>query len=779
MAGTICHERSKGSSVKILNRCLGSTRLCLLPLALLALSAAAQNNAPKGWIWAGGNSTLVPDNGNPGDVGRPGVYGRLGVPAPTNMPGARDSAATWTDLKGNFWMFGGNGYDAATGVGLLNDLWEFNTSTLQWTWMGGSSTLPDNQSLTGQPGIYGTLGIAAPGNVPGGRKSSVTWTDKAGKLWLFGGEGYGTINQLTGNTAFGDLWVFDPSTSQWAWMGGSNQIGITSWSQPGVYGTKGIPAAQNMPGSRDSAASWTDGSGNLWLFGGSASNDLWKFNPSTGLWAWMSGSPGNAAQPGIYGTMGVADAANVPGTREDAISWTDSSGNFWLFGGNGYDAGITDPNNVGYLNDLWEFTPATNEWTWVGGSNTLPCGDGCGEDGVYGTLGVPAPQNAPGGRQGGAHWTDSSGNLWLFAGLGFAASGPYGYLNDLWEFTPSTKEWTWQGGNIQISTSTPNCVGPQTYPGVYPGIYGTLGIAASANIPGSRDGVQSWVDQTGGLWLFGGYGADANGCLGDQDDLWTYQSSAGRSSLIAATPVVSPAAGTYTTSQSVTVTDATPGALIYYTTDGVTAPTGNSTQYNGPITVSATETIQAIALAPSYLNSSIASAIYTVNLPPPDFAVAVASPSLTVTAGQTATTTLSITPANGFDSPVSFTCSGLSSGASCSFSPATVTPSGKAANTTLSVVTSASTASSSRRTSHIFPGALAIGLCFFGWNKRRRFRLLSLLGVPVIMAGLQLLSGCGGGAAVSPPPQPVTSTITVTAASGSLQHTSTFTLTIN
>ena len=97
---------------------------------------------PLGGFGPGVTLTLVPDNGNPGDVGRPGVYGMLGVPAPTNMPGARDSAATWTDFKGNFWMFGGNGYDAATGVGLLNDLWEFNTSTLQWTWVGGSSTLP-------------------------------------------------------------------------------------------------------------------------------------------------------------------------------------------------------------------------------------------------------------------------------------------------------------------------------------------------------------------------------------------------------------------------------------------------------------------------------------------------------------------------------------------------------------------------------------------------------------------------------------------------------------
>lgn len=82
---------------------------------------------------------------------------------------------------------------------------------------------------------------------------------------------------------------------------------------------------------------------------------------------------------------------------------------------------------------------------------------------------------------------------------------------------------------------------------------------------------------------------------------------------VAATPSFSPAPGTYASAQSVTLSDSTPGASIYYTTDGTT-PTASSTLFStsAPIPVTSTTTIQAIAVASGYANSAVASGTYAI-----------------------------------------------------------------------------------------------------------------------------------------------------------------------
>ena len=447
-------------------------------------------NTANEWTWMNGSSTLrLMANGF---YSQSGIYGTLGVASSINVPGGRVGAISWTDGSGNLWLFGGNGYDSAGSLGILNDLWEFSPTAKTWTWLSGSNTGTGDGIPHGPPGVYGTLGVASATNVPGQRDAPVSWTDSSGNLWLFGGSGLDSTGALGG---LNDVWAFSPTTKEWTWMGGSDTAGAA-----GVYGTEGVPSTTNIPGARYLAVSWTDKSGNLWLFSGDGYTDLWEFSPIAKTWTWVSGS--NTSGVAIYGTQGVSSANNVPGARQEAVSWIDASGNLWLFGG-GSD-----------LNDLWEFSPTTKMWTWVNGSSTA------GAAGVYGTLGVAAASNVPGGRIGAVSWTDRSGNLWLFGGQGLDSTGTGGWLNDLWEFSPTTKMWTWMGG---ANTTYANATQYQPDRG-QPGIYGAEGVPATTNVPGGRYSAVSWTDGNGNLWLFGGEGHDSTAAqIGGLNDLWRYQ----------------------------------------------------------------------------------------------------------------------------------------------------------------------------------------------------------------------------------------------------------------
>lgn len=600
--------------------------ICHLLFVAVGFTFGANASAQTGeWTWMGGS--------NSGNAS--GIYGTLGTPAAANVPGARTYGARWTDSTGNFWVFGGLGNDVVGNYNNLNDLWRFSPSTSQWTWMGGSSIVPATSTGNGgQSGVYGALSTFAPGNVPGSRRLSSSWADNAGHLWLFGGYGYDS----KGNAGdLNDLWEFNLSTNQWAWVSGSNTLPMTTNSNggyPGVYGTLGTSAIGNVPGGRLGATSWIDSTGHLWIFGGHGFdskgnagdlNDLWEFTPSTNQWTWMSGSNTtvlNGGQPGVYGTLGKTAAGNVPGSRSGAAGWIDSTGNLWLFGGAGWDAnGITSV----WLNDLWQFNPFTKQWAWMGGSSTI--GVNGGQPGVYGTLGTPAAASIPGGRLWASTWTDGTGHLWLFGGEGLDSAGKGNDLNDLWEFNPFTNQWTWMGGS--------NTVGNVCFNYLIcgqPGAYGTLGIPAAGNVPGGRFSSSSWIDSSGHLWLFGGEGFDSTGHQNILNDLWTFQPTVPSS---AATPTFSVPAGNYSTPQTVALSDTTTGATIYYTTDGTT-PSTSSTKYTGVITVSSSETLEAIATASGYSTSAVATVTYTIGATVP--VVTLSPTSITFTSQTTGTT---------------------------------------------------------------------------------------------------------------------------------------------
>ncbi|KKL54552.1 hypothetical protein LCGC14_2264270, partial [marine sediment metagenome] len=427
------------------------------------------------WTWISGSDL----------TDQAGVYGTKGVADPANVPGARERSISWTDNDGNLWLFGGKGRVGSL-TGNLNDLWKFDGTN--WTWVSGSD-------FRNSIGVYGTKGVADLNNMPGARYDSVSWIDSESNLWLFGGYGFGNIFS---EGMLNDLWKYDGTN--WTWVSGSDTTG-----QPGVYGTKGIADPNNVPCARYFSVSWTDSGGNGWLFGGQSYdnfgnygrfNDLWKFDGTN--WMWVSGSD-TVNNNGVYGTKGVADVSNVPGGRESCISWTDNAGDLWLLGGQGYDISSIPGSSTsyGYLNDLWKYDGVN--WTWVSGSDTK------NQAGVYGYKGIADPSNTPGARLLGVSWTDGTGNLMLFGGIGRDRIGMVGERNDFWKFDGAN--WTWMDGSDREYNI---------------GIYGTKGVADSANIPGARQYSTSWKDSTGDLWLFGGGGYDSVGDEGKLNDLWKF-----------------------------------------------------------------------------------------------------------------------------------------------------------------------------------------------------------------------------------------------------------------
>jgi hypothetical protein len=953
------------------------------------------NSSTNQWAWMGGNSTFT--HSSPDEIigtsgyGQLAVYGMLQTPDFANSPGGLDSALGWTDKGGNLWLYGGNGYDTNGLSGCFNDLWAYQPSagslpvtatplfsvstgtyaagqaltisdatpgaTIYYFTTGSAAatqytnpiaisstetvdavavatgyatsavatstyTVPATATPTFSliPGIYPTAqtvtladatagatiyyaidgtptaasnlysgpitvsssetveaiavangyassaiatanyliwpalalnewesmsGVSV-GNISRGRDQASSWTDKSGSFWLFGG------NPGTVGAGLNDLWKFNPSSNEWAWMGGNiaqhctlNYLGIEvcSLSQPGVYGALGTPSSENIPGGRFGASTWNDNNGNLWLFGGygldgsgtlGILNDLWEFNPSTNEWAWIGGGSAignncfqydlggplesNCALPSVYGTLGTPAAGNTPGSREDAVTWTDGKGNLWLFGGWGYDVPYKAQY---YFDELWEFSPATGQWAWMGGSST---GDGstclwnvnqwyltCGEPGTYGTIVTPSSGNIPGGRAGATGWTDSSGNLWLFSGSGFDANGYFGDPNDLWEFNTTTSQWAWMGGQATI----PPCDDYNCAPA---SIQGTLGVPAAGNIPAGRDHASKWTDGKGNFWLYGGGGSQvANTPIVDaSSDLWEFNSSANEWAWMG------PAPGAGETNPGIQYgasnwTDSTgnlwlfagggtvlmryaplapapvPGFAVvdvndqaFHKVDSFTVAAGTSGTttvntvvaggFDSPVTLSAVGLPSGVtasfspssitgfgtsqvtfsvglAVTPGNYTLSVngasagvvetATVSLTVAPPPANFTLGVSSSSLTVKSGASGTVTLTVTPEYGFNSAVSFACSGLPFGATCSFSPTTVTPSGGPATTVLTISTSSQSAASTSNSRPFLPlTALSFGLFLLIRKKQRGLQYIVLVAA---LAGLGTTLGCGGG----------------------------------
>lgn len=378
------------------------------------------------WTWMKGPNTF----------GFTGEWGTQGVASATNLPPAKTFGGnSWVDLDGNFWMYGGENGDNYNG-NMNNDLWKYDPLTNMWTWMKGSN-------MDDQPAVWGTMGVPDVDNQPPPRANGyATWADDDGDLWLFGGVVPGGESD--------DLWRYHIATNTWTWMSGSQTPNASA-----VYGTQGAQSPANTPGGRVGVSLGKDADGKLWLQGGGyigsyyGWGDLWRLDPSTGQWAWMSGSSAALPQP-VYGPICMPEPANDPGKRLLSPTWQTPDGRMWSFGV------VSNSGNPGQnftRSDLWTFCPSTLEWTWVHGPTSInPAGN-------WGTLGVSAPSNLPPGRDNGSWWTAPNGDLYLFGG---ATIGTPQWYSDLWRFTPDPACGAC-GSNTAIGTSAGEPV-PQIIP---------------------------------------------------------------------------------------------------------------------------------------------------------------------------------------------------------------------------------------------------------------------------------------------------------------------------
>lgn len=321
------------------------------------------------------------------------------------------------------------------------------------------------------------------------------------------------------------------------------------------------------------------------------------------------------------------------------------------------------------------------------------------------------------------------------------------------------------GPSVEIVEGQPNLIGPNVFENAtgtmipYAILFGPANFSTVV-LPQCLAG---YAAGQSGLPLYAGSGN------GDLSTFGTFPYSL--PGAVAAAPTFMPAGGTYAAPQSVAISDATSGALIYYTTDG-SSPTASSTSYSSTISVSSTETIQALAVAPGYSNSNIATATYTIQSPP-DFGLGLSTSTLNVPSGGSGLPiTVTVTPMNGLSTQVSFACLGLPSNTGCNFVPATVTLARGASSTTQLTVTNSGTAELAHP--NWFPSIPATALgALIGFIRFRRRHSLRWFVLTAMLLSVSI--GCGGSPKST---SPVTTTVIVIATAGTLEHTNSFALTV-
>jgi len=415
--------------------------------------------------WVGGSNS----------TDQPGTYNNsLGS---LNVIGARAEMSCWADHQ-EAYIFGGLGYGNGTlaELGLLSDLWKFNT-TSAW-WFVNGSTLPE------EPGQYDPIFGALR---PGSRRNAVYW--KAyDQLWLFGGMGFDSLLQ---EGVLNDIWAYNISGGSWQWKGGSQFIDAL----PQYNATLPVPPLNETilpnPGARECSFTWLVHGENgtediLWLFGGIAGeemyhSDVWTYNMTSNTWAWVAGS--NLTN-GTSQYNESAPGGATPSPRACGASWAGEDGNLYLFGGHEFNE---TSEIMTLLNDVWQFNTSSKQWKVIQQPST---------NGTYNhTI-----SDRPAPRFSASFTSDDRGNLYLFGGKTPLVEEAADTMNDFWVYNTSANQWKWLFG-----LETPNSPG-------------TYNITTRQGFPAARASACLWIVENQ-LYLFGGSNSSEED-FGYRNDLW-------------------------------------------------------------------------------------------------------------------------------------------------------------------------------------------------------------------------------------------------------------------
>jgi hypothetical protein len=253
-----------------------------------------------------------------------------------SIPSARSNMATWIDASGNFYLFGGQ-----NGNTYLNSMYVYTPSLNQW----GS--------------------IASTANTPSSRGFAATWADENGNFYLFGGYGGSYLNDMhsfnyanstwssvayTGTmSAIGGAGVWKDGSGNFYLFGGKN--GSNSYANTlseynianNVWAT--VTSSGTTPSAMAYFATWLDKNGNVYTFGGSngtKNNNMFQFNLQNNAWST------------------ITQNGDIPSPRISVAKWMDKNGNFYLFGGD---------TNSGVSQDMYVFTTSNATWKLI---NTEP-----------------------------------------------------------------------------------------------------------------------------------------------------------------------------------------------------------------------------------------------------------------------------------------------------------------------------------------------------------------------------------------------------------------------